>query len=71
MEDLHRLPPGPSRPTARNRGVRTARGRRDTVEPLRDDDPKEIGGFALVCRIGSGGMGQVFLGSPRPAIRPR
>ncbi|MEU2433688.1 serine/threonine-protein kinase [Streptomyces sp. NPDC007861] len=33
-----------------------------TVEPLRDDDPKEIGGFALVCRIGSGGMGQVFLG---------
>jgi Serine/threonine protein kinase len=32
------------------------------VEPLRDDDPKEIGGFTLVCRIGSGGMGQVFLG---------
>ncbi|WP_415954516.1 serine/threonine-protein kinase [Streptomyces sp. KLOTTS4A1] len=32
------------------------------MEPLRDDDPKEIGGFALVCRIGSGGMGQVFLG---------
>ncbi|MFD8824661.1 protein kinase [Streptomyces sp. NPDC059605] len=32
------------------------------MEPLRDDDPKKIGGFALVCRIGSGGMGQVFLG---------
>ncbi|MFE5753927.1 protein kinase [Streptomyces massasporeus] len=32
------------------------------MEPLRDEDPKEIGGFALVCRIGSGGMGQVFLG---------
>ncbi|MFI2369038.1 serine/threonine-protein kinase [Streptomyces sp. NPDC018833] len=32
------------------------------MEPLRDDDPKTIGGFALVCRIGSGGMGQVFLG---------
>lgn len=32
------------------------------MEPLRDDDPKEIGGFTLVCRIGSGGMGQVFLG---------
>ncbi|MGW5940249.1 serine/threonine-protein kinase [Streptomyces celluloflavus] len=32
------------------------------MEPLRDDDPKQIGGFALVCRIGSGGMGQVFLG---------
>ncbi|MEU2110708.1 protein kinase [Streptomyces sp. NPDC019507] len=32
------------------------------MEPLRDDDPKEIGGFTLVCRIGSGGMGHVFLG---------
>ncbi|MGW7094383.1 protein kinase domain-containing protein [Streptomyces sp. NPDC054874] len=32
------------------------------MEPLRDEDPKEIGGFTLVCRIGSGGMGQVFLG---------
>ncbi|MET9294328.1 serine/threonine-protein kinase [Streptomyces sp. NPDC003077] len=32
------------------------------MEPLRDGDPKEIGGFALVCRIGAGGMGQVFLG---------
>ncbi|MFD5973069.1 serine/threonine-protein kinase [Streptomyces bacillaris] len=32
------------------------------MEPLRDDDPTEIGGFTLVCRIGSGGMGQVFLG---------
>ncbi|WP_324786625.1 protein kinase domain-containing protein [Streptomyces sp. H51] len=32
------------------------------MEPLRDEDPKEIGGFALVCRIGVGGMGQVFLG---------
>lgn len=32
------------------------------MEPLRDNDPKSIGGFALVCRIGAGGMGQVFLG---------
>lgn len=32
------------------------------MEPLRDEDPKDIGGFTLVCRIGSGGMGQVFLG---------
>ncbi|MFH8613808.1 serine/threonine-protein kinase [Streptomyces sp. NPDC017979] len=32
------------------------------MEPLREDDPKEIGGFTLVCRIGAGGMGQVFLG---------
>ncbi|WPP32685.1 serine/threonine-protein kinase [Streptomyces sp. CL7] len=32
------------------------------MEPLRDEDPREIGGFSLVCRIGAGGMGQVFLG---------
>ncbi|WP_340558016.1 serine/threonine-protein kinase [Streptomyces sp. GSL17-111] len=32
------------------------------MEPLRDGDPRAIGGYALVCRIGSGGMGQVFLG---------
>ncbi|MDX2680030.1 serine/threonine-protein kinase [Streptomyces sp. NY05-11A] len=32
------------------------------MEPLRDDDPRAIGGFTLVCRIGAGGMGQVFLG---------
>ncbi|MFF3275210.1 serine/threonine-protein kinase [Streptomyces chrestomyceticus] len=32
------------------------------MEPLKDGDPKTIGGFALVCRIGAGGMGQVFLG---------
>ncbi|MFS7873073.1 serine/threonine-protein kinase [Streptomyces asiaticus] len=32
------------------------------MEALRDDDPRAIGGFRLVCRIGSGGMGQVFLG---------
>lgn len=32
------------------------------MEPLRDEDPKEVGGFALVCRIGAGGTGKVFLG---------
>ncbi|MFC9851412.1 serine/threonine-protein kinase [Streptomyces prasinus] len=32
------------------------------MEPLKDDDPKTVGGFTLVCRIGAGGMGQVFLG---------
>ncbi|MER7717908.1 serine/threonine-protein kinase [Streptomyces flaveolus] len=32
------------------------------MEPLRDEDPREIGGFSLVCRIGAGGMGQVYLG---------
>ncbi|MCP3816583.1 serine/threonine protein kinase [Streptomyces sp. A3M-1-3] len=32
------------------------------MEPLRDDDPRSIGGYTLVCRLGSGGMGQVYLG---------
>ncbi|MFI8940065.1 serine/threonine-protein kinase [Streptomyces syringium] len=32
------------------------------MEPLRDDDPRTIGGYTLVCRIGAGGMGQVYLG---------
>ncbi|MDX3230170.1 serine/threonine-protein kinase [Streptomyces sp. ME19-01-6] len=32
------------------------------MEPLRDDDPQTIGGFTLVCRLGAGGMGQVYLG---------
>ncbi|MDT0346590.1 serine/threonine-protein kinase [Streptomyces litchfieldiae] len=32
------------------------------MEPLRDDDPQTIGGYTLVCRIGAGGMGQVYLG---------
>lgn len=30
-------------------------------EPLRDDDPREIAGYALRARIGEGGMGTVFL----------
>ncbi|RPF44991.1 serine/threonine protein kinase [Streptomyces sp. Ag109_G2-6] len=32
------------------------------MEPLRDDDPQVIGAYRLVCRIGAGGMGQVYLG---------
>ncbi|UQI47412.1 protein kinase [Streptomyces sp. HU2014] len=32
------------------------------MEPLRDDDPRTIGGYTLVCRLGAGGMGQVYLG---------
>jgi serine/threonine protein kinase len=32
------------------------------VEPLRSDDPARIGGYTLRGRIGSGGMGRVYLG---------
>jgi serine/threonine protein kinase/outer membrane protein assembly factor BamB len=33
------------------------------VEPLTAEDPVRVGGFRLEARLGSGGMGQVFLGS--------
>ncbi|MEU6390382.1 serine/threonine-protein kinase [Streptomyces sp. NPDC046939] len=32
------------------------------MEPLRNDDPVQIGGYTLRGRIGSGGMGRVYLG---------
>ncbi|MFK0015479.1 serine/threonine-protein kinase [Streptomyces sp. NPDC091027] len=32
------------------------------MEPLKEDDPQVIGAYRLVCRIGAGGMGQVYLG---------
>ncbi|MFF3735840.1 serine/threonine-protein kinase [Streptomyces sp. NPDC002566] len=32
------------------------------MEPLRNDDPTHIGGYTLRGRIGSGGMGRVYLG---------
>ncbi|MFV2172504.1 serine/threonine-protein kinase [Actinomadura sp. LOL_011] len=32
------------------------------MEPLRPEDPSEIGGYPLLARIGAGGMGQVYLG---------
>lgn len=33
------------------------------VEPLRTGDPHQIGSYRLLGRLGSGGMGQVFLGA--------
>ena len=33
------------------------------AEPLRADDPREIGPFPLVGLLGVGGMGEVYLGS--------
>jgi hypothetical protein len=32
------------------------------VLPLTDDDPRQVGGFRLLFRLGAGGMGRVYLG---------
>ncbi|GAB2844123.1 hypothetical protein GCM10027176_54750 [Actinoallomurus bryophytorum] len=32
------------------------------MEPLRPADPRHVGGYQVLARLGSGGMGQVFLG---------
>ncbi|MCX2181244.1 serine/threonine protein kinase [Streptomyces sp. SKN60] len=32
------------------------------LEPLRGDDPRELGAYRLLGRLGSGGMGRVYLG---------
>jgi hypothetical protein len=32
------------------------------MEPLAADDPQQVGGYRLHARLGTGGMGQVFLG---------
>ncbi|WP_433474355.1 serine/threonine protein kinase [Spirillospora sp. CA-142024] len=32
------------------------------MEPLRPEDPAEVGGYPLLARLGAGGMGQVYLG---------
>lgn len=35
------------------------------VEPLRAGDPRTVGPYVLIARLGSGGMGHVFLGRTR------
>lgn len=41
----------------------TSRGEQVRMEPLRDADPRRVGRYRLVARLGGGGMGEVFLGS--------
>jgi hypothetical protein len=35
------------------------------MEPLRKGDPHRVGPYRLLCRLGGGGMGQVYLGRSR------
>ena len=35
------------------------------MEPLRTGDPRTVGPYVLIARLGAGGMGQVFLGRTR------
>lgn len=38
------------------------------MEPLRENDPRKIGGYRILARLGSGGMGRVYL-ARSPGIR--
>ncbi|WP_143030484.1 serine/threonine protein kinase [Streptomyces prasinopilosus] len=41
------------------------------MEPLRSEDPRRLGRFRLLSRIGAGGFGEVFLGREEPGGRER
>ncbi|MFE0201142.1 protein kinase [[Kitasatospora] papulosa] len=36
--------------------------RQETMRPLGPNDPRQVGGFTLLCFLGSGAMGRVYLG---------
>ena len=69
-------PPAPDRVADTTRGPGAAPGGpswegpdRAVLEPLEPDDPRTVGGYVLRARLGSGGMGRVYL-SYTPGGRP-
>ncbi|MEO3782066.1 protein kinase [Actinocorallia sp. B10E7] len=43
--------------------------RSPVYEPLSNDDPREIGGYRIIARLGAGGMGRVFLATTQSGRR--
>ncbi|MGH3912049.1 MAG: serine/threonine-protein kinase, partial [Pseudonocardiaceae bacterium] len=38
-------------------------------QPLTSEDPREVGGYQILARLGSGGMGHVYLGTMQNGLR--
>lgn len=38
-------------------------------QPLTSEDPRQVGGYQLLARLGSGGMGRVYLGTMQNGLR--